>query len=120
MKAPPPKQPEIDEQQLDTSLDRILNNNTAPPTAERTDPWSLEQQTLRDIAIVTTILRRYCQHRDLIALRGNRTVGLGELTDAMIDRCDLCALFSSEQRSRCTCGCDDRDETCARFNEALR
>ena len=65
------------------------------------------------------ILQRYCQHRDLIELRGGRTIGIGELVDAMIDRCDLCALFSSEERSRCTCGCDDRDEACEKFNKSL-
>jgi hypothetical protein len=107
------------EQQLDSPLSRIMSIVTPPPT-ERTDPWSIEQQCQRDIQIVSMILRRYCQHRDKLELRGNRTVGLGELCDAMLDRADLCALFSSEQRGRdCDCGCE-RDEECQKFNQALK
>ena len=119
MKASPPKPPETDEPKLDTPLSRIMNIVTPPPT-EKSNPWSIEQQCQRDIAIVSTILRRYCQHRDLIELRGNRTIGIGELVDAMLDRADICALFNDAPPQR-DCGCDcDRDETCARFNEALK
>jgi hypothetical protein len=58
------------------------------------------------------IQQRYCGHRDKLELRGNRTVGLGEIVDAMIDRADICALFNGEPRRErdCDCGCD-RDET---------
>ena len=118
MKTSPPKPPETDERKLDTPFDRIMNIVTPPPS-ERADPWSIEQQTLRDVQIVSMILQRYCGHRDKLELRGNRYVGLGEICDAMIDRADICALFSSEQRRSCTCGCD-RDETCERFNEAVK
>jgi hypothetical protein len=130
MKTSPPKSPphETDEQKLDTPFDRIMTStiNTPAPTT-RTDPWSIESQCKRDIAIVSTILARYCGHRDKLALRGNREIGIGELVDAMIDRADLACLFSSDQLAErehqrvrgFDCGYD-RDEECERFNKALK
>ena len=60
----------------------------------------IEAQVQRDIQIVSMILQRYCQHRDKLELRGNRTLGLGELVDAMLDRADLCCLFNSNSTRR--------------------
>lgn len=126
MKAPPPKAPEKTAlEKLDAPLIRIMTITTPAPTT-KTDPWSIEAQVERDIAIVSTILARYCQCRDLIELRGNRSVGIGELCDALVDRADLCCLLSSDQLAEkehqrvrgCDCGCD-RDETCEKFNKAL-
>ena len=127
MKTPPPKPSEKTAlEKLDSPISRIMSNSTPPPTT-KTDPWSIEAQCQRDIAIVSTILARYCQRRDKLELRGNRVVGIGEIVDAMIDRADLCCLFSSDQLAErehhrvreCDCGCD-RDETCERFNNSLR
>jgi hypothetical protein len=127
MKAPPPpKSPETDEQKLDSPLSRIMNIVTPPPTQPQ-NPWSIEQQTQRDIQIVSMILRRYCSHRDKLELRGGRTIGIGELCDAMIDRADLCCLFNGEPRRRdCDCGCGDvacerdRANVVEEFNKALK
>ena len=102
-------------------------NIVTPPPTERTNPWSIEAQCQRDIAIVEMILQRHAQHCDLLALRGNRTIGIGEICDAMIDRADICCLFTSDQlvereyrRERaCDCGCD-RDEECEKFNKSLK
>jgi hypothetical protein len=126
--SPVPKPPETtDEQkQLVTPFDRIMNIVTPPPTT-KSNPWSIERQCQRDIAIVSMILQRYCGHRDKLELRGNRTIGIGEIVDAMLDRADLACLFNSDQLAEqehqrvrgCDCGCD-RDETCKRFNKALK
>jgi hypothetical protein len=120
MKTSPPKlPPETDEQQFDSPLSRIMNIVTPPPTSPG-DPWSIEGQVMRDIQIVSTILARYCQRRDKLELRGGRMIGIGEICDALIDRADLCCLFSSEQRGQQRdCGCD-RDETCEKFNRSLK
>ena len=65
------------------------------------------------------ILRRYCQHRDKLELRGNRVVGISEICDALLDRADLCVLFNGEPRKRdCGCGCD-ADSECEKFNRSL-
>jgi len=107
----------------------MITPSTPPPFAS-TNPWSIEAQCARDCAIVSTILRRYCQKRDLIELRGGRTIGIGELCDAMCDRADLCCLFSdielAEQEQRrergCDCGCGgvackrDRASVVEKFN----
>jgi hypothetical protein len=81
VKAPSVKPPETTtlEQQLDAAP-RIItpSTGTAPPSEER-DPWSIESQLERDVAIVSAILKRYAQRRDKIELRGNRTIGIGEL-----------------------------------------
>ena len=129
MKTSPPKSPpETDEQKLDTPFDRIMTSTiNTPAPSERTNPWSIESQCKRDVAIVSTILARYCQRRDKLELRGNRTIGIGEIVDAMIDRADLCCLFTGDQLAErehqrvrgCDCGCD-RDEECERFNRTLK
>ena len=120
MKTSPPKlPPETDEQKLDSPLTRIMSIVTPPP-AEKTNPWSIEQQCQRDIQIVSMILRRYCQHRDKLELRGNRVVGISEICDALLDRADLCVLFNGEPRKRdCGCGCD-ADSECEKFNRSLK
>jgi hypothetical protein len=110
----------------------MITPSTPPPFAS-TNPWSIESRCARDCAIIETILRRYCQCRDLIELRGGRVIGIGEIVDAMGDRAALCCLFSGEQlaeqelRRDCDCGCGgvaacerDRASVVENFNKALR
>ena len=53
MKTSTPKPHETDEQQFDSPVARIMNITTPPPTT-KSNPWSIEAQCQRDIAIVST------------------------------------------------------------------